>query len=536
MINTNNHIDERKIFIGIILITGILLGLTCLSSCTKEFPVKPFYEGIYEGMDQSIYEFIDAKQDTFSRFKDLIRAGELEETLKAYNPHGNDYTLFLPTNEAVDLFISTNGRYETFQDLVGDQDYVKTLTRYHIVNTALKTNDFPLGALPDTTMSGDLLIINFSGDVDSTVLKVDNYASIIEPNIELINGYVHVIDKLLTPVVSSSYEWLQQRPECSIFTRALEITGIRDTFKITTGEIVKFPPNTLLVETDGVFNEKQISSVDDLIKVYSPDRQDYTDYSNGLYQFVAYHILEGKRFLNDFEGEYTNYNTYASLPVSVNGKGIDIKINEGADIFDTLVSKNDTTIINFVRIDYDQSNVTSRNGAIHFIRDVMEPYTPRSVERTFQFYEEPLINTARQDPGTYLFDDPGEFEVIKWHGVEEISYVKSSSNISGVWNDDYLEIEGEFSISYEIPKILPGIYMMKIRTNAEDDSNAIIQVFFDGKRVGGNIDLTTGNNFISYDIGQLSFVNYEKHHLEIQTLIAGRLTWDAVQFVPMTKQ
>jgi hypothetical protein len=283
-----------------------------------------------------------------------------------------------------------------------------------------------------------------------------------------------------------------------------------------------------------VFQQKGIFSIEDLINQYSPDNQNYTSSSNNLYQFVAYHILEGKYFLNNLEGENTNYNTYADLPVAINATGIDFMINTGVEIFDSIMIGSETKIINFISLKYERSNVLTRNGAIHVIDRVMNLYRPASQQRTFQFYEEPLIEFARQRPNTYVFNDSRKFEVIQWENVDFIQYVKSVTNLPGVLNNDYIEIVGEFTFLYDIPKILPGNYQLRIRASGGFYKNAFIQVFLDGKRVGGNIDLTSGTNtFRVFNIGQIGFENYEKHQLKIQTLIPGRLQLDAVIFQPI---
>jgi uncharacterized surface protein with fasciclin (FAS1) repeats len=523
-----------KPYIKPALSISMILYVTFLISCRDDYIDKPFYE-----IDNiTISEYLYSKEDTFNLFHSLIIAGELESTLAAYNPFGNGYTLFLPSNAAVNRFIEDNDTYGNFQELLNDQEYVRTLVRYHVANIALNANDFPFGALPDTTLSGDLLTIGFSGDLGSLVQVVNNHATVIDPNILLTNGYIHIIDNVLEPVTYNSYEWLKNNPDFSLITRALEITELSDTFTIASGKnISPVSSNTLLVESDEVFRQRDIFSLDDLINRYSPGNQDYTSHANGLYQFVAYHILEGKYFLNDFEGENTNYNTYADLPVAINATGIDFKINQGVEIFDSIITGTETTFIDYISLKYDKSNVLTKNGAIHLIDRVMELYKPKAQQRTFQFYEEPLIDLARQSPNTYEFNDPGKFEVIGWEGVDYIHYVKSMSEIKGVTNNDYIEIEGDFSIRYDLPKILPGNYMLRLRANVGYHNNAFIQVFIDGKVIGGNIDLSSSpgsGSFYTFDIGQLSFTSYEKHQLMIRTLIPGRLQWDMVIFQPIS--
>ena len=522
-----------KIFANPFTFFILFLAVIFFNACKEEYPITPFYEGIFKGKNESMTEFVIAKADTFSDFREIMKVGKLDKTLTAYNPHGNGYTLFLPTNEAFDKFISKpNSRYNSFQELLKDTSYVKELVRYHVANIAIRSNDFPFGALSDTCLSGDFLSINFRVAEDSVVPVINNVASIVAADIELNNGFVHIIDEILEPIIFNNYEWLKQNDMYSIFTMALEITGINDTFTTRSNEsMLIYPASSLLVETDEVFNISGIFSIDDLIARYSPDNQDYSSSSNLLYQFVAYHILEGKVFLNNMEGNNNNYNTFSNLPVSIDATGLEIMINSGVEIFDTLVADGDTSVIDFVTINYDLSNIITKNGGIHAIRNVMKPFRPLPRAYYFQFYEDPMILGASKRPNYYRFEEPEEFEKINWNGVKYIEYVKSST-YSGFLSDDYLVIDGEFSFSCELPKILPGTYVLLLQTNGNYSNNAFIQVFLDDKRLGANIDLTSGNYIHDFIVSTVNFIYYEKHRLTIKTLIPGRMTLDCVIFVP----
>ncbi len=510
----------------------ILLLVASIIACESNLTQESFYG---EEENVSITEYMMARPDSFSKFLEVVKAADLEGTMEAYNPHGSGYTLFLPTNKAFDKFISENDRYSDFNELLKDTGYVRELGRYHLVNMSMRTNDFPYGSLPDTTVSGDVLTMGFSEALDTTIYKVNNEAPVIKGDIEVINGYVHIISRVLSPVIFTSYESLSQRESFSIMTRAFEETGLSDTFNIQNGTN-KYPSNTVLAEPDSVFYKSGISSFQDLTEKVSPNSQNYTSFSNGLYQFVAYHIIDGNYFLNDFEGQNTNFNTYGSLPIYVNATGIDITINKGVTNFDTLITNGDTSVIDYVGIHYDVSNVLTNNGPVHVLDQVMYLYEPSRTDRSFQFLEEPIINEADNNPQTYEFDeeDKEEFSVINWSGVDEITYFKSSTPITGAWNNNYLILDGNFSVTYEIPKLLPGEYVLNVRADGSSQDNAIIQVYLDGNQIGGNIDLTSGapswGPFNTYQVGFVNFSNYEKHTLRITSLVPGRFTWDAVQF------
>ena len=84
-------------------------------------------------------------------------------------------------------------------------------------------------------------------------------------------------------------------------------------------------------------------------------------------------IIES-RFLDDFSETATNYSTHSEVPVNINGLGLDIYINKGKEIFDTIIENQDTTIIDYVGFYYDESNIITQSGAIHFINQVLQEH------------------------------------------------------------------------------------------------------------------------------------------------------------------
>jgi len=514
-----------------LLIVPVILSLM-LFSCDRTNNQSFFQEDLVE-----IADYIIKNKETYSRFYDIMTSGELTDPLNAYNPFGIGFTLFLPTDEAFDRFIENSEKYTSFNDLLQDVDFVRELGRYHLVNMELKSNEFPYGSLPDTTATGDLLTIGFSSSLDTTIYKVNNVAPVVEANLEMLNGYIHIISKVLEPIDFTGYDWLQQNEGYSILAGALSLTGLSDTLgfyrRTTNNQLVK-NEYTLLVEHDSIFSRNGINSIDDLILEYSTPGTEYTDNNNALYQFAAYHILEGSYFLVDFD-ESGNYNTMANYPISILA-GLELQINRGIDTFAIEFSEVDTNYTTYIKIHYQESNVLTKSGAIHFLTDVMELYTGIPISRqTFQFLEEPVINADRQLVNTYEYVDPDKFEYIYWSGPEYIEYTKAGSSERAA-GDDYITIKGRFSIQYTMPKILPGKYELLVRTNALSSQNATVLVFLDGKRIGGNFDLTRGgstnNPYHEFEIGVVEFVKYSGHTIVIESLIPGTMIWDYVRFEP----
>jgi hypothetical protein len=98
-------------------------------------------------------------------------------------------------------------------------------------------------------------------------------------------------------------------------------------------------------------------------------------------------------------------------------------------------------------------------------------------------------------------------------------------------------MDGDFTISYTIPKVVQGIYTVYLGADAFSPLNALVEVFIDGKKLGGLIDLATGgsssNPFAKIELGTINFLKYEQHVVEIQSLIPGRFAWDYIRFEPL---
>jgi hypothetical protein len=250
---------------------------------------------------------------------------------------------------------------------------------------------------------------------------------------------------------------------------------------------------------------------------------------------VTYHMLTETRFLDDFEDVATNYTTYSDIPLNINGNGLDIMINKGKQVFDTIIQGTDTTIIDFIGFKYDESNIITQSGALHFIDQILEQVPPSRAIQTFEFYEEPLFNEFRQEPGEYLVEDSAALYHIRWKG-SELLFVEEADPNFPAWGKDYIALNGDFSIEYEVPRIIQGNYLVILGAEAYNASNALVEVFIDGKKLGELIDLTWGgsadNPFTWVELGTINFLKYEQHIIQVKSLIPGRFLWDLIRFEP----
>ncbi|HEY3369356.1 MAG TPA: fasciclin domain-containing protein [Prolixibacteraceae bacterium] len=524
------------------IILSLLVVFSIQYSCTK--PDVP-ESGFKEMKKYTIYDYLINNQDDYSSFLQILQAGGMDKTLSAYNPGGTTggekYTLFLPDNKAVDDYIqASNGEYNSLKDLLDDAAFCEALSKYHILNKWVATNEFPFGTFNQPTLSNDYLNVNFDVQPDTTYYKINNQARVIKANLLMSNGYIQVIGTMLKPITLNAYGWLKKNTGYSIFTAALEATGISTTIDVDMKlKDQELQPFTTLVEPDAVYRKRNINSFEDLAKAISPDRTDYTNITNPLNLYVGYHLLLGRRFLNDLAGKAQNYNTFADVPMNINGEGIDIIINKYKETF--VSASGDTT--DYVSLDYDQSNVNTQSGPIHFVDQVLKPQVPSQSDIDFAFWEEPIFNNKyRVTPGTYYIENHDLLKTITWSDAK-LSFVKSVDPAERAWNGDYVQIQGDFTIVYNIPKLIQGKYTVELHVGADyaDPRNPnkvsaypLVELSIDGNKLGGLIDLTKGGSatdpYVYYTVGTVDFKSYATHAIQVKSLIPGRFIWDVIRF------
>jgi uncharacterized surface protein with fasciclin (FAS1) repeats len=512
----------NTVFIALLILLGV-------SACDQKEIISNF-----EDQDKmTILDYVKKNKEKYSSFLQIMEAGKVDKILSAYNPNSDGYTLFLPTNDAIAQFIAESNDFSSLEELLADTVFAANFCKYHVVDLGIESDDFPFGALPSYTLSEDILTVGIVSEPDTAYFIINNLAPVTKTNIELSNGYIHLISVALKPIVFTTYDWLKNHPGYSIFLEAADAVGLGNLLDFNAKESDgTIQPFTLLIEHDSVFEKFDVTDFDQLAALISPGENDYTNPTNPLHEFVAYHILTDLRFLDDFVDVATNYNTYSSVPIYINGVELDIAINKGKQNYDTLINQGDTTIIDYVGVNYDASNVLTRSGAIHFVDKIMEIQATTQATQTFDFSEEPLLNEFRLEPGDYIIEDSAALNWIDYSGAD-LFFIEATDNI-GAWGNDYLLINGDFDISYTIPKLVEGTYSLLLGADFFNPSNAVVELFVDGKKIGGLINTAVGGNaswpFMGYNLGKIDILRFERHTIRIKSLIPGRFCWDYIRF------
>ena len=311
-----------------LLASGLVAVLAFgVSGCMDSDDVGESYR-TFEG--EMIGTFISGRQE-LGEFEKALRIAGAYELLESYGK----YTCFIPNDEAMQAWYATTGT--TLENM--DTAAVREMVYYHLIDGEASsvdvylTEDFPEGSFPVTNMVGRYLTAFVRrGSGVWSIRTGEDYAEIVNPNNEKLNGVVHVLNRVLEGNNDMLPDFVKNNPRYSIFGQALEATGWRDSMMVledvdyepplsTTlpnGEDVRvFPqgyyqwPNTkkylytCFAESDSIMELREgIKNLDDLRayarRIYpeGANIEDETDPRNSLHKFVGYHLYDVQRAKN----------------------------------------------------------------------------------------------------------------------------------------------------------------------------------------------------------------------------------------------
>lgn len=360
------------------------------------------------------------------------------ETLSTYG----SYTCFAPNNDAIAKYIEEryNAYYKSVESNKLDPDkpiinngikspkledlsdsMATVIAMNHLIEFGYNTMDVPDGSFfPMQTMNHRDVQMNYLVGKDGTLTPIlDKHATVTSADLEAENGFLHIIDGVLSPSEKPISELLADQPSFTIFSNALKLTGLDKYLTqyeldpnydgTATGPVFSteksfgrtpYPKEkkqrfTLLVESNDLLADPtknilgaSIKNVEDLTKFaetfYGTEAAgDYKNPNNALYKFVAYHIIDRKLTLKIggagsfiMEGYFNTKKDYSSehnMPTE----------HDRYDYFETLLPG---SLIKVTRPFTNQSN-----------------YVYYGAEETSPFNQLTVINYA-QEYGTFCSD------------------------------------------------------------------------------------------------------------------------------------
>lgn len=295
-----------------------------LSGCMDSDDVGESYR-TFEG--EMVSSYVSGRED-LKEFEKALRMAGAYELLESYGK----YTCFVPNDEAMEKWYAAVGKRLEQMDTAD----VREMVYYQLIDgqanavDAYMTEDFPEGSFPVQNMLGRYLTASVQSGSGVWGIKTgDEYADIVNPNNEMLNGVVHITDRVLEGNNDMLPDFVANNPRYSIFGQALLVTGWRDSMMVLEDASYEAPLSTTLpngdevstsstgyyqwpttkkylytcfAESDSIMYLREgIEDLDDLRayarRVYpdGADIEDETDPRNSLSKFVGYHLYDVQR-------------------------------------------------------------------------------------------------------------------------------------------------------------------------------------------------------------------------------------------------
>ncbi|TDD95738.1 fasciclin domain-containing protein [Flavobacterium cellulosilyticum] len=461
------------------LTLGVLLTITFLN-CTSE----KFKESTDETLN--ITDYIRQDKD-YSMFLEIL---EITNYASFMNTYGT-YTLFLPTNDAIKNYLSDLG-VTSIKDvpLVDLQNLVKL----HILDQKVNTTSFTDGKIAAPSQYGQFLVTGASNSNGVSSITVNRTSNIVVSNIEVGNGVIHVIDKVLRVANKTLAKTIEADKTLTIFTEALKATGWYDKLNQPVADTKNLNQYlTVLTQTDEVFKAAGINNIADLKLKYS-HLNDPLNVKDSLNLFVSYRIIPKLLYLADL-AVTPAVETKAPLEViSVKLSKDTLLLNQ--EVYNGILEKG-------VVVNREKSDGTASNGVLHFVNKnfFIKKRLPAPVY--FDVADQPefrkLTSIFRQHLGLTASLFQAEMSEVTWDGANRITYLdgKAGSSTGGGWHGDFLEIlrfrTGYIqNVQFKTPVIIKGKYKVWVGYRPQTTKTPLVKVYFDG------VELPKLINFLEY--------------------------------------
>jgi len=315
-------IHYKKLFsrLAALLMLPALLGL---ASCKEDIDES----NLYTFTGETIEDYLANREDQFSNFNYILKRAGLDKLMASYGT----YTCFAPVNDAVTAYVDSLYADMSHEDLPHNgmtgpglegltDSLCNDIAKFHLVNQQYMAVDMGKN-ITITSMLGREMNTSTDSVTGNTV--VNAYSQIISIDNELENGVVHVIDHVLTRSNSLIFGEMSKHEEFTIFTEALQLTGLADSlnqykkdktfsvdntynFYVPTECLVGF---TIFAETDAVLKVNGITSVQDLAAYANKIYEHCADPGTGWYDYYRNNNIQVSTG-TDYESPYNCLNMF----------------------------------------------------------------------------------------------------------------------------------------------------------------------------------------------------------------------------------
>lgn len=488
------------------------------------------------------------KENGYTMWTDLLEHTDLFNTINL----DAAYTLFVPNNDAVTTYLTGRGLGSVFEiDSLTARGLVKYST---IANNVYSRIDFSNDVLPDTTASGDYLTITFDEEGN---YWVNRDAKILnDADIEVTNGSIFIIDKVLDPVNESIADLINENNKengWSMFYQLLDATGTM-AFAQPQGRA----SYTCFVVPDSVFCNANITTLDALADRLGAgqNRDAWRTQDNAMYRFAAYHFISRGAFSTN-RLNYLPSTSNPLLETEAEAAYIEMSITDGE--FYINYDKDTKDGVQII-----EGDVTCKNGVVHIIDALMtikDPSTLPSVTWDLSdnkvlesLYPDYRLTSLREASVHYmdsLVDNPNYPDfTYSWNpDVSSVSYYVAASTDTvrnRLLNNDALQLNLRQynSITMKTPTIIADstTYTVGLAHYNEfaNEAGNRITVYIDGEEIGWlftngkypDRSVVVNGTDSTALVGTVKFAVTDRHDVRIEDNTGATLQLDYMLFTP----
>lgn len=301
----------------------MLIILSCKKNDDRVAVPQTVTDRILEDSQLSLFRAVVAQAGISDAFKD-----------------GN-LTLFAPTDSA----FQASGLSNVAAIMSIPKEQARTLVLYHTLYGSIASAKIPSGVNAVEMVSKSIAFFNKSSNGTIYI----NNAKVIQADLSVANGYVHKINRVLSPPAGNLLTTVQSNANLTFLSAALKRIGTSNPNLLATlTTTISANPVTIFAPNDDAF--KGDSKYNSLAAIESADAQT-------LINMVLYHVTSGALFSNQFQtGAVTSLFNSNKFTLTVASNQTTLKGNKN------------TTVATI-----KQADLSVNNGVIHIIDKVLQP-------------------------------------------------------------------------------------------------------------------------------------------------------------------
>lgn len=528
----------------------------------------PYKDSTYQVYDENPISSYLSDQSEYSEWVSILKYANM---FNALNQADQDFTAFVPNNEAVTAFYQKKG-VASIEEL--GAEYAKSLVLFHTVLDTISVDDF-INSTSITNLSKDQLSIQ----IDSTTAGeaiLNGEARVTQMAFSVSNGVIYFLADVMTPLVETVYERVAQNESYSIMREALDATGWADSLKTLADttyldgvQSVSKRYYTFLAVTNASFAQEGIQNLSDL-KTTLGAGENVQDSANALFQYVAYHILQSNYTLENLTS-FNGADTSSIWDTAADNQVMMVTLDSLSQ--EKFFLNQLGTPANFV---VESSDVLAKNGFLHEISGYLPIWEPQQATVLWDLTDygdvRNLVPTEIYQPAApvssednlNIFDAASYVAEVSASGVSNrtynyLAYVTCKTNLRHANYFDRLVINLGYlgHVTMRTPTLVKGKYRVDLKfvylsdhafmRTMSDGNGGLMKISFDGDHVANVSPYTTVTRTLAgvYDAtlyDEIEFETTAKHDFKIiimdpaaSTNSKFSLQLDCITFTPITE-